>query len=144
MKHYSLQKKVAKRQCQKFCTFLHTDPLWQIFGNNHFHGKNMSFWLRISDVNSVDLKKTKKIIKGQIFFQRSNLKAKGQKFYNFFSDLGQFTDNYSEKVIGLSKKATKAPKRPYNGRNPNLKKCKFADPNLLFQHRFGSSNVPQT
>ena len=33
-----------------------------------------------SDFNSVDLKKAKKIIKGQIFFQRPNLKAKGQKF----------------------------------------------------------------
>ena len=53
------------------------------------------------------------MIKDQIFFQRPNLKAKGQnfKFYDFFSDLGQFANNYSEQVIGLSKKAIKAAKR---------------------------------
>jgi hypothetical protein len=51
---------------------------------------------------------------------------------------------YSEKVIDLSKKAIKAAKRPLNGRNPNLQKSKLTDPNLLFQHRLGSSNVPQT
>ena len=34
----------------------------------------------ISDFNSVDLKKTKKIIKGQKKFQRPNLKAKSQIF----------------------------------------------------------------
>ena len=49
-----------------------------------------NFDINSSDFNSVDLKKTQKIIKGQIFFQRPNLKAKGQKFkfYDFFSDLG--------------------------------------------------------
>ena len=53
--------------------------------------------------NSVDLKKAQKIIKGQIFFQRPN--AKIFKFYDFFTDLGYFAVNYSEKVIGLSIKA---------------------------------------
>ena len=41
--------------------------------------KTCNFDSDISDFNSVDLKKAKKIIKGQIFFQRPNLKAKGQK-----------------------------------------------------------------
>ena len=59
---------------------LHTDLKWQIWRNNCFNGKTCKFDSDISDFNSVDLKKTKKIIKGQIFFQRPNLKAKGQKF----------------------------------------------------------------
>jgi hypothetical protein len=42
--------------------------------------KTCNFELNLSDFNSVDLKKTQKIIKGQIIFQRPNLKAKGQKF----------------------------------------------------------------
>ena len=42
--------------------------------------KTCNFDSDISDFNSVDLKKAKKIIKGQNFFQRPNLKAKGQKF----------------------------------------------------------------
>ena len=58
----------------------HTDLKWQIWRNNCFNGKTCKFDSDISDFNSVDLKKTKKIIKGQIFFQRPNLKAKGQKF----------------------------------------------------------------
>ena len=57
----------------------HTDPLWQIWRNNCFNGKKCNFDINSSDFNSVDLKKTQKIIKGQIFFQRPNLKAKGQK-----------------------------------------------------------------
>ena len=59
---------------------VHTDLKWQIWRNNCFNGKTCKFDSDISDFNSVDLKKTKKIIKGQIFFQRPNLKAKGQKF----------------------------------------------------------------
>ena len=41
--------------------------------------KICNFDTNSSDFNSVDLKKTQKIIKGQIFFQGPNLKAKGQK-----------------------------------------------------------------
>ena len=62
----------------------------------------------------MDLKKTQKIIKGQIFFKGQiwSPKAKNFKFYDFFTDLGYFAVNYSGKVIGLSKKAIKAAKRP--------------------------------
>jgi hypothetical protein len=42
------------------------DLLWQIRRNNCFNGKNDS---TLSDFNSVELKKTQKIIKGQIFFE---------------------------------------------------------------------------
>ena len=52
------------------------------------------------------LKRPKRFVKAKFFS-----KAKKFKFYDFFSDLGWFANNYSEKVIGLSKKATKAAKR---------------------------------
>ena len=62
-------------------SLLHTDPLWQIWRNNCFDGKACNFESNLSGLNSLDLKKTKKIIKGQIFFQRPNMKAKGQKIW---------------------------------------------------------------
>jgi hypothetical protein len=48
-------------------------------------GKTCNFDSNLGDFNSVDLKKTKEIIKGQIFFQRPNLKNKHFKFYDFFT-----------------------------------------------------------
>jgi hypothetical protein len=39
-------------------------------------------------------------------------KAKNFKFYDFFTNLGYFAVNFSGRVIGLSKKAIKAAKRP--------------------------------
>ena len=60
------------------------------------------------------LKRPKKLLKAKFFFKGQiwRPKAKKFKFYDFFSDLGQFANNCSERVIGLSKKATKAAKRP--------------------------------
>ena len=51
--------------------------------------KTCNFDTNLSDFNSVDPKKTPKIIKGQIFFkgQIQRPKAKKSKFYDFFSDL---------------------------------------------------------
>ena len=46
--------------------------------------------------------------KGQIWSPKANI----FKFYDFFTDLGYFEVNYSGKIIGLSKKAIKADKRP--------------------------------
>ena len=66
--------------CDDTLLVIHTDPLWQIWRNNCFNGKKCNFDIKSSDFNSVDLKKNQKIVKGQIFFQRPNLKAKGQKF----------------------------------------------------------------
>ena len=63
--------------------------------------KTCNFDSNLSDFNSVDLKKAKKWSKAQNF-----------KFYDFFIDLSYFAVNYSGKVIGLSKKAIKAAKRP--------------------------------
>ena len=52
--------------------------------------KTCYFDSNLSDFNSVDLKKTQKIIKGQIFFKGQiwRPKAKKFKFYDFFTDLG--------------------------------------------------------
>ena len=43
-------------------------------------GKTCNFDSNLSDFNSVDLKKVKKLSKAKFFFQRPNLKSKGQKF----------------------------------------------------------------
>ena len=60
------------------------------------------------------LKRTKKLLKAKFFFKGQiwRPKAKKFKFYDFFTDLGYFAVNYSGEVIGLSKKALKAAKRP--------------------------------
>ena len=76
--------------------------------------KTCNFDSNISDFNSVDLKKAKKWSKAKFFFKGQiwSPKAKNFKFYDFFTDLSYFAVNYSGKVIGLSKKAIKAAKRP--------------------------------
>ena len=76
--------------------------------------KTCNFDSNISDINSVDLKKAKKWSKAKFFFKGQiwSPKAKIFKFYDFFTDLGYFAVNYSGKVIGLSKNAIKAAKRP--------------------------------
>ena len=67
------------------------------FGNRKFDeiivsmAKKCNFDSNISDFNSMDLEKAKN---------------------DFFMDLSYFAVNYSGKVIGLSKKAIKAAKRP--------------------------------
>ena len=76
--------------------------------------KTCNFDSNISDFNSVDLKKAKKWSKAKKNFKGQiwSPKAKIFKFYDFFTNLGYFAVNYSGKVIGLSKKAIKAAKRP--------------------------------
>ena len=76
--------------------------------------KTCNFDSNISDFNSVDLKKAKKWSKAKKNFKGQiwSPKAKNFKFYDFFTDLSYFAVNYSGKVIGLSKKAIKAAKRP--------------------------------
>ena len=81
-------------------------------------GKTCNFDSNLSDFNSVDLKKALKLSKVNFFFKGQiwSPKAKNFKFYDFFTDLGYFAVNYSGKMIGLSKKAIKTAKRPWNGR----------------------------
>ena len=62
----------------------------------------------------MDLKKAKKLSKAEHFSKGQiwSPKAKNFKFYDFIMNLGYFAINYSGNVIGLSKKAIKAAKRP--------------------------------
>ena len=90
---------------------LHTDPLWQIWRNNCFDGKTCNFESNVSGLNSLDLKKTQKIIKGQIFFQRPNLKAKGQKIQIllFFQWFGLVCRQLFRKIHWFNQKGHKGP-----------------------------------
>jgi hypothetical protein len=76
--------------------------------------KTCNFDSKISDFNSVDLKKAKKWSKAKFFFKGQIWSPKAKDFlcYDFFMNLGYFAINYSGNVIGLSKKAIKAAKRP--------------------------------
>ena len=72
-----LKLKIQKRQCNTLIEFAKFEVETVLVA------KTCNFDSNISDWNSVDLKKIQNIIRGQVFFQRPNLNAKGQKFPNF-------------------------------------------------------------
>ena len=72
--------------------------------------KKCNFDTNSSDFNSVDLKKTQKIIKGQKKFHRPN--AKIFKFYDFFQRFGLVCRQLFRKSISVREKAIKVAKRP--------------------------------
>ena len=73
---------------------MHTDPHWQIWRNNCFNGKNVILTQTQVISTQWTLKRPKKLLKAKFFS-----KAKKFKFYDFFSDLGWFANNYSEKSL---------------------------------------------
>ena len=65
-------------------------------------GKTCNFDSNLGDFNSVDLKKTKEIIKGQIFLSKAKSEEQTFQILWFFYSLGYFAVNYSGKVIGTN------------------------------------------